>query len=87
MILLSLRHASLTHKNPQRRNIIHGMRTDPVRVISVAVVQRCIFMLVFFCALNTQKDYISISVNFNKEFWRLSPDELSSYKKAQAFSI
>ena len=26
MILLYLRPASLTHKNPQRRNIIHGMR-------------------------------------------------------------
>ena len=54
MILLPLRPASLTHKNPQRRKIIHGMRPAgrkersndlkiflveyPVRVIFVPVV-------------------------------------------------
>ena len=26
VILLPLHHACLTHKNPQRRKIIHGMR-------------------------------------------------------------
>ena len=50
VILLPLRPASLTHKNPKRRKIIKGMRSVdakislkmfiveyPVRVISVAV--------------------------------------------------
>ena len=31
-------------------------------------------------------DYILISVNFNEQFWWLSPDELSGYIKAQVFS-
>ena len=51
MILLPLRPASLTHKNPQRRKVIHGRAQTtierfedfllveyPVRVISVPVV-------------------------------------------------
>ena len=87
----------------KRRNIIHENmrpvgRKDrsidrfevflveyPVRMISVAVVERCVcIILVFFFVLSICR---RTNVNCNKGFWRLCPDELSGYVKAQAFSI
>ena len=78
MILLPLRPASLTHKNPKRRKIICGMgpvgRKDrlinlkmffveyPVCVISVAVlvavVKRCLFLLVFVVLYNRRSTFL-----------------------------
>ena len=65
VILLPLHPTSLMRKNSQRHQIIHGIHPvrckersiDPVRVISVAVVQRCILRLVFFVLYILQKDY------------------------------
>ena len=58
MILLPLHPGSQTHKNPQKHKIIHEMRPVghkedvlveyPVREISVAVVEGCKFIFVFF---------------------------------------
>ena len=78
MILLPLRPASLTRKNPKRRKIICGMgpvgRKDrlinlkmffveyPVCVISVAVlvavVKRCLFLLVFVVLYNRRSTFL-----------------------------
>ena len=37
--------------------------------------------------LESNRDYILISVNCSTEFWSLCSDKLSGYIKAQAFSI
>ena len=86
VILLPLRLGSLTHKNPQRRKIIHGCKGCRMqrmidrferflleyRVISVVVVLK---MYIYFILLSVcARDCVLISVNCNGEFWHLSPD-------------
>ena len=100
VILLPLRPVALTHKNPRGRKIIHGMRPvgRNERPIDLKIFGRiscssdfcgcCFKMHIYFslfCALNIYKEYILISINCNKEFWRLS--QMQCYIKAQAFSI
>ena len=71
--LLPQRPASLTHKNPQR-SIDRSEEVFveyPVRVISVAVVKRLLFLLVFVVFYKGVNFY---SVNCNTEFWSLSLD-------------
>lgn len=53
----------------------HFFVEHPVRVISVAITKfKDAYFFSLFCALNIKKGYILISVNFNEEFWHLSPD-------------
>ena len=52
----------------------------PVCVISVAVVKRRLFLLVFVVPYN-EKEYIFISVNCNVEFWCPSSDKQCGYKR------
>ena len=69
VILLPLRPTSLMRKNSQRHQIIHGIHPvqckegsiDSVRVISVAVVLRCIFLLVFFMLYIYRRTIINFS--------------------------
>ena len=69
VISLPLHPVSLMRKHSQRHQIIHGIHPvrckegsiDSVRVISVAVVLRCIFLLVFFMLYIYRRTIINFS--------------------------